>query len=649
MNYICRVRTLRKVVGLTIAVALSTVFIAHAEVLLPEMADVPVYVLEVIHDELWIGSQDTLFKLEDGDIKTVRAGLNVSVVQEFEGVVFVGTTHGLYKLGKEDAVIPGVNVTAIQEFLGELWIGTEHSLFRYGFKEREQELSVLDLHAAEGRLWIAHSEGLSWVDSSTEAVRMVPFADRVDRPIAAITEVSGELWLTHVRNTEKGRFGDAYLLRDGVLLEADGVEDFEVTSVAVFEGLPVLGTTDGVVSSGGQLRTTKPGEVNCFFSFRGELWVGTTKGLFWKTVGSDLEKRPVVGGLNIKTINYYGGALWFGAMQGLFRVDPHSNMLGSSGTGRAVKYGRFLRPDDILPDSYLTGDQRLRWCVARTYEDAIDSSRECFPINIDWRYELGWLKEDIYVALEDQWGGKSDVAKYEFFVMPRRGLIQLFLVNVFGLVVVSFVIRRLLIDKLTGLYRKGHYGRLILAWRFRRMKSRRWALLMMDIDDFKRFNKDHGEQIGDSVLAEVGSRIQFSVRKRDRGPGRIWSLRADLPIRWGGEEFVVLLCDMDGVDAVRSAERIRENIARDLKVGGESLNVTVSIGVCDSSEGITSLKEARTLADYRMRRAKCKGKNRVVSTGTIGEIEQEMKEEKERLEGTESREKKVAKSGIGFK
>lgn len=128
------------------------------------------------------------------------------------------------------------------------------------------------------------------------------------------------------------------------------------------------------------------------------------------------------------------------------------------------------------------------------------------------------------------------------------------------------------------------------------------AVMMMDIDFFKKVNDSYGHPVGDQVLKEVAKIISQNIR------GGI-----DLLARYGGEEFVVMLADTDRARAGETAERIRESIAAKVfESGTVRFQVTMSIGGAiyptDSRHGHEILEKA----DKALYRAKETGRNRLV-------------------------------------
>jgi diguanylate cyclase (GGDEF)-like protein len=131
------------------------------------------------------------------------------------------------------------------------------------------------------------------------------------------------------------------------------------------------------------------------------------------------------------------------------------------------------------------------------------------------------------------------------------------------------------------------------------------AVLVLDIDDFKEVNDDHGHAVGDDVLVAVAAACVATLRPDDA------------VARWGGEEFVALLPGASGDDALHAAERVRAAVAATmLDVRGRKVSVTVSVGTADSRQAGYEIDRLVTLADSAMYRAKKAGKNRVDSAKT---------------------------------
>jgi two-component system cell cycle response regulator len=160
-------------------------------------------------------------------------------------------------------------------------------------------------------------------------------------------------------------------------------------------------------------------------------------------------------------------------------------------------------------------------------------------------------------------------------------------------------------DQLTGLHNRRYMESQLDALVRRAVLggSAPVALLVIDIDHFKKINDSFGHGVGDEVLREFAVRLASNVRA------------IDLPVRFGGEEFVVVMPETEIADAHRIAERIRLHVAGSpfrVLDGEELLTVTISIGVAASVADDTPLKLVKR-ADEAMYEAKAHGRNRVIA------------------------------------
>ncbi len=156
-------------------------------------------------------------------------------------------------------------------------------------------------------------------------------------------------------------------------------------------------------------------------------------------------------------------------------------------------------------------------------------------------------------------------------------------------------------DALTGIWNRGALLELLRAEVERaQRKAVPLAMLMIDIDHFKRVNDEFGHQGGDMVLQEVARRLAAAVRAYD------------VIGRYGGEEFMVA-AELDRTQAEEYAERLRELIAcSPVETSGAAVAVSVTIGVGLSAKDTGyDLAALIQLADSAMYHAKRQGRNRV--------------------------------------
>ncbi len=154
-------------------------------------------------------------------------------------------------------------------------------------------------------------------------------------------------------------------------------------------------------------------------------------------------------------------------------------------------------------------------------------------------------------------------------------------------------------DQLTGLP-----NRVLLTDRIRQAIQRakrnkqRVAVLMVDIDHFKRINDSLGHAAGDTLLDSVAKKLCSAVRQ------------TDTVARMGGDEFVIVMPEFrDGEDAERCAEAILSKVATPTQLGNREVNVTVSVGLCVFPDYARDADSLLKNADAAMYEAKESGRN----------------------------------------
>jgi diguanylate cyclase (GGDEF)-like protein len=165
-------------------------------------------------------------------------------------------------------------------------------------------------------------------------------------------------------------------------------------------------------------------------------------------------------------------------------------------------------------------------------------------------------------------------------------------------------------DALTGVWNRGAVREYLDQQLARsRREGTPLAVLLCDLDHFKRINDRHGHGTGDNVLREVAKRIRQSLRAYD-GVGR-----------YGGEEFLLVLSGIDPANARIVAERIRQCVcAGPVASGSRELAVTLSMGLaCGGGREVDAQTLVR-LADEALYRAKRAGRNRVEVAGPAAEL-----------------------------
>lgn len=155
-------------------------------------------------------------------------------------------------------------------------------------------------------------------------------------------------------------------------------------------------------------------------------------------------------------------------------------------------------------------------------------------------------------------------------------------------------------DSLTGLYNRRHFEN-ILEKEFK--KANRYNIplscMMIDLDHFKEINDEYGHHKGDVVIKEVSKKIKDSIRD------------IDVPARWGGEEFIVLLPMTNKENAYKAAERI-SNIIKEIKFPDIKRQLTISVGIAEIPDpSVKNVEKLIQVADLALYEAKRKGRNRI--------------------------------------
>ncbi len=154
-------------------------------------------------------------------------------------------------------------------------------------------------------------------------------------------------------------------------------------------------------------------------------------------------------------------------------------------------------------------------------------------------------------------------------------------------------------DAVTGLFNRSDMDRRVVDEVGRVVRYKRpLSIFMVDIDHFKQVNDRYGHAAGDDVLHDIAEILQQTTRT------------ADFVARYGGEEFVIILPETPLAKAKELAERIRHQVAQSsFPVDGESVSLTVSIGIAALSGHSRSWRELLKRADAAMYEAKSAGRN----------------------------------------
>lgn len=213
---------------------------------------------------------------------------------------------------------------------------------------------------------------------------------------------------------------------------------------------------------------------------------------------------------------------------------------------------------------------------------------------------------DLYLIVEAKVNNFTKTAKETFYL---NILISVVITLLISFIIVLYVRKiHLKLDKLasndelTGLpNRRSFHEQLTQLLLLKERNSNKLSILFIDIDDFKNINDTKGHDVGDKVLKSLAIILNNNVRK------------SDVVVRWGGEEFIILLIDSDINQAQVIAEQLRSKVANSSDLCKlTQKQVTISLGATSvtDEDGIDTIIKRADLALYQ---AKSNGKNCVVS------------------------------------
>jgi diguanylate cyclase len=222
-------------------------------------------------------------------------------------------------------------------------------------------------------------------------------------------------------------------------------------------------------------------------------------------------------------------------------------------------------------------------------------------------YLIPMIKENevrLILAIDFSIGKKEDINKIITFV--KNIIIALiFIILLFTLILIIqmfkyFTIKKTAyMDKLTNVYNRNYLHNIQDT-----INLQEYILAAIDIDFFKKINDQYGHDIGDLILHEVAKTMIDSIRSNE-----------DILIRYGGEEFVILVKkqDSNGERSLNIIKRVFQSIQeKGFKTpNGDKLNITISIGINLYPNESRNFKEAFKLADNALYRAKAKGRNKI--------------------------------------
>jgi diguanylate cyclase (GGDEF)-like protein len=164
-------------------------------------------------------------------------------------------------------------------------------------------------------------------------------------------------------------------------------------------------------------------------------------------------------------------------------------------------------------------------------------------------------------------------------------------------------------DELTGLYNRRylyHFFQSKVSWES--LHTHPLSLLMMDLDFFKQVNDDYGHQAGDNALVWLAGLLKGVAGKEG------------MPIRYAGDEFMILLKDCDKSASLQLGDQLIQHVRQNpfhLHDQNGALNLTISLGVASAPQDARNARELIQKADTALYSAKKNGRNRLVNASKV--------------------------------
>jgi len=266
--------------------------------------------------------------------------------------------------------------------------------------------------------------------------------------------------------------------------------------------------------------------------------------------------------------------------------------------GIASAFGNYQKElDRIIAGDFSQGRQRLTLCMAK-----FNSIFKKYYVYLHDHHAL--LQTELSQSSHQTWHTMSVVFAVQLGLAVVAGLLVIFYLDRVVLKIFGFTERMAYRDKLTGLRNRAALEKVIQFLDGPEGRSRRrYGLIMLDIDLFKDFNDTHGHPAGDALLADLAGVITGSVRDHDR------------VVRYGGEEFLVVLEGVGPMEVTVVAEKLRTAIESHrfiLPGGKEAPQVTASLGAALYPQDGEDYHQVVNKADERLYKAKQGGRNQVV-------------------------------------
>jgi len=522
--------------------------------------DFPISEIRTIYlddtNRLWIGTYKNgvfIYDIDNDVISKMDKELNHreiwSIVQDSSGDIWIGTGEGLNRIEKESGEIKsymidesdsssllGIRVfTIFEDSKKDIWIGTDEGLNRWykdsdSFFRLTTENGLADksvksiLEDGDGNLWLGSNDGLTRYNAETG--------------IGSVYNIEDNLQGREFNENSVLATDDGFLLIGGLhgfnIFNPESIKESSYSPPIVLTGFSVKGQSRSFDNSISYIHDIDLTYKENFFTFEFIALDFTSSGhnkYAYKLEGVDEDWIYITDRNHVSYTNINGGDYTF--------------------TVKAANSDNIWNDSELKINISISSPPWRRWWAYLSYFVLLSTMVSAVLI-----WKTGKHRKEIAIH-------KSFVDKLEEKVLERT--VELKLVN-------KKLERLSNIDDLTSLYNRRYFEKQYYAeWNRLQRVQLPISVLMCDIDHFKLYNDYYGHQSGDRCIQEVSKIItEHCVRP------------TDLAVRYGGEEFLVILPQTDADGAMNVANSIRESIeGKKMKHNYSSASsyVTISIGV----------------------------------------------------------------------
>lgn len=337
----------------------------------------------------------------------------------------------------------------------------------------------------------------------------------------------------------------------------------------------------GCVSSVDPLHEAKTiiGELSDIYKFKKTVELDVDKATVYKRFIDALEHKFKLTSYAVYEVNHTLNE------RSVIFMSENKDACSGEANKDAMKCRAFRTQSDVISTEYIN---LCQMCGEH------DPEYICIPFTINDEYSL-----IINIAAED----KTEVSRINALIPSIKNYLEAAKPVVESRILTAKLRESSLKDGMTGLYNRRFLEEFIETISNQAGRSNdTYSVLMLDVDFFKQVNDTYGHDVGDKVIVAIGKVLQENTRA------------SDLPIRYGGEEFLVLLHNATQEGTLKVAQKIHKAFADIVfDVGnGETMQKTMSIGIAYFPEHADTLWRCIKLADNALYVAKTTGRNKIV-------------------------------------